>query len=93
VRKKIPIMLKKMESNREPSNAQSSSKPRIFKAPQGHCVGQVLVYATRFIISQLALQHLEITLNVITPPDVHSTSLNSLFSGCRSGLRIAGEGL
>jgi len=41
VRKKILIMLKKKESNGEPSNAQSSSKPRIIKAPQGHCVGQV----------------------------------------------------
>jgi hypothetical protein len=41
VRKKILIMLKKMESNGEASNAQSSSKPRIIKAPQGHCVGQV----------------------------------------------------
>ncbi len=41
VRKKILIMLQKMESNGETSNAQSSSKPRIIKAPQGHCVGQV----------------------------------------------------
>jgi hypothetical protein len=41
VRKKLLIMLKNMEANGEPSNAESSSKPRIIKAPQGHCVGQV----------------------------------------------------
>ncbi|CAM6007975.1 unnamed protein product [Sphagnum balticum] len=32
----------------------------------------LLVYATCFIISQLGLQHLEITLSVITPPELHA---------------------
>jgi hypothetical protein len=41
VRKKILIMLQKMEANGEPSNAHSSSNPRIIKAPPGHCMGQV----------------------------------------------------
>jgi len=81
-----------MEANRETSKAPNCSKPRIFKAPQGHCPGQASS-ATSFVISQLALKHLEIAIRLVTPPEVHSTSRNSCFSTNRSGLRIAGEGL
>jgi hypothetical protein len=81
-----------MEANGEASKAPRCSKPRIFKAPQGHCLGQASS-ATSFVISQLALKQLEIAIRLVTPPEVHNTSRNSRFSSNRSGLRIAGEGV
>ncbi len=50
-----------MEANGEASKAPSCSKPRIFKAPQGHCLGQGSS-AICFVTSQLGLKQLEIAI-------------------------------
>ncbi|KAH8971071.1 hypothetical protein BDL97_02G123200 [Sphagnum fallax] len=50
-----------MEANGEASKAPSCSKPRIFKAPQGHCLGQASS-AICFVTSQLGLKQLEIAI-------------------------------
>jgi hypothetical protein len=50
-----------MEANGEASKAPSCSKPRIFKAPQGHCLEQGSS-AICFVTSQLGLKQLEIAI-------------------------------
>jgi hypothetical protein len=55
-----------MEANGEASKARSCSKPRIFRARQGHCLGQASS-ATGFATSQLGLKQLEIAINLVTP--------------------------
>ncbi len=54
-----------MEANGEASKAPSCSKPRIFKAPQGHCLGQAFS-AICFVTSQLGLKQLEIAIRSYT---------------------------
>ncbi len=58
---KNSLCLKKKEANGEASKVPRCSKPRIFKAPQGHCLGHASS-AICFVTSQLGLKQLEIAI-------------------------------